>query len=149
MPRSLLETKEKKFDLSTNSTNKYITGEKKCEFCKEVFETRLGLIQHIQESHAVESETNNREKRYTCNICNVFKAYYMSVIRKHKKGCENLMNGLNVNMQDNGQFKVFGFTGVRVNVIVNESQDLPSLPKIGTWQSCILYPPDRVHKSIF
>ena len=102
--KSLLETKQEDFDFSKNPRNNR-TGEKKCEFCKEVFETRLCLIQHIQESHAVESETNNREKRYTCNICNVFKAYYMSVIRKHKKGCENLMNGLNVNMQDNGQFK--------------------------------------------
>ena len=81
------------------------TGEKKCEFCKEHFETRLDLIQHIQESHAVESETSNIEKRYTCDICNVFKAYYMSVIRKHKKGCENLINGLKLENQVNGQFK--------------------------------------------
>jgi hypothetical protein len=75
-------------------------SEKKCEFCKEDFETRLGLIKHIQESHAVESKTSNKEKRYTCNICNVFKAYYMSEIRNHKKGCEK-----NQEKQENGQFR--------------------------------------------
>ena len=99
VPKSVLKTKHKSLDYSPNKR----TGEKKCEFCKEHFETRLGLIQHIQESHAVESEKSNVEKRYTCNICNVFKAYYMSVIRKHKKGCENLINGLKD--QVNGQFK--------------------------------------------
>ena len=99
VPKSVLKTKHKSLDYSPNKR----TGEKKCEFCKEHFETRLGLIQHIQESHAVESEKSNIEKRYTCNICNVFKAYYMSVIRKHKKGCENLINGQK--NQVNGQFK--------------------------------------------
>ena len=107
VPKSLLETKQKYFEFSGKSKNKRRKDEyeKKCEFCKLDFETRLSLIQHIQKLHAGESEASNLEKRYTCNICNEFKAYYMSEIRKHKKRCENLLNVLKVEKQDNGQFK--------------------------------------------
>ena len=68
--------------------------EKKCEFCNKYFETRLDLIKHM---HGVEA--SNLEKRYTCDICDVFKAFYMSEIRKHRNLCKNLLNVLKVEKQ--------------------------------------------------
>jgi hypothetical protein len=49
-------------------------------------------------------EASNLEKRYKCDICDVFKAFYMSEIRKHRNLCKNLLNVLKVEKQKNGKF---------------------------------------------
>ena len=80
---------------------KYSANQRKCEFCHKDFETRLGLNQHIQESHVVECETSNADKQYKCDICNVFIAYHKSEIKLHRKSCENRKTIKQVLKKDN------------------------------------------------